>query len=209
MSTLLISVVVNRRWVFCKLDFNSEGWLAGNFTPHKASVIAADDQGKRRLVVWNGYQLHEDVGERLGLNKKMSRRDWKTLKEWRHESKPNVDSLKRRIQYGCLGDECPNEYVMPQDWDALGDLSSRKRQKIMSALPASLTSASLTLLSLAISLFASTLSTQVSFASIPSPSRKHASAASNKTSLVPRSAIPSSSTSIEFRRLKKGCRQRR
>ena len=40
-----------------KLDFNSEGWIAQNFTPHGTPAIRKDTLGTRRFVVWNRYEL--------------------------------------------------------------------------------------------------------------------------------------------------------
>ena len=63
---------IENRSEFWKLDLNSEGWLAGNFMPHGAPAVRKDKDGKRHFVIWNAYQLHGDVGERMGLTRKMS-----------------------------------------------------------------------------------------------------------------------------------------
>lgn len=63
---------IENRSEFWKLDLNSEGWLAGNFMPHGAPVVRKDKDDKRHFVIWNAYQLHGDVGERMGLTRKMS-----------------------------------------------------------------------------------------------------------------------------------------
>ena len=55
---------------FLKLDFNAEGNLVLDFTPHDAAVTFKDQNETRRFVVWNGYQLYGDVGERRGLKRK-------------------------------------------------------------------------------------------------------------------------------------------
>lgn len=61
---------IENRSEFWKLDLNSEGWLAGNFMPYGAPAVRKDKDGKRRFVIWNAYQLHGDVGERMGLTRR-------------------------------------------------------------------------------------------------------------------------------------------
>ena len=46
---------IENRGEFWKLDFNSEGWLAQNFTPHGAPALQRDALGVARFVVWNIY----------------------------------------------------------------------------------------------------------------------------------------------------------
>ena len=43
-----------------------------NFMPHGAPAVQKDKDGNRHFVVWNTYQLHGDVGERIKLTRKVS-----------------------------------------------------------------------------------------------------------------------------------------
>ena len=79
--------------------------------------------------VWNGFQLHGDVGERLNLKRKLASSDWAALRQKTHPGKPLKASDNKLIQYWCLGDVCPQDFQMPPDWDVLGALPSRKRAK--------------------------------------------------------------------------------
>lgn len=60
--------------------------------------------------------------KRKKMNWQISTLYYKALREETHGSKPTTDSSRRRIQYRCLCDECPEEYVFPKDRDVLGDL---------------------------------------------------------------------------------------
>ena len=104
-----------------KLDFNARGNLAKDFTPHGAAATGRDSDGTRKFVIWNGFQLHGDVGERLKLRRKLPTAEWKKLVK---QTYPNVQAtdIKEGKSYRCLGEVCPEEYQMPPDWDVLGVL---------------------------------------------------------------------------------------
>ena len=108
-----------------RLDFNAEGTLAQNFTPHGAACTLTDDKGVRRFVIWNRFQLHGDVGERRGLKRKRTAQEWTVLSRNAHP----VQIGKKTVHW-CLGDICPSTYLMPENWDVLGQLPSRKRFKM-------------------------------------------------------------------------------
>ena len=118
-----------RRNDFWKLDHSKDGWLAGNFTPQGAAAVVRDTYGQLRFPVWNGYQLHGDVGERLGLKKKYGKQEWIELMALStSETRLGINS-DNDTEYWCLGDMCPWEYQFPRDWDVLGDLPPRKKPK--------------------------------------------------------------------------------
>ena len=62
-----------------RLDFNKQGQLPEDFTPHGAAAVVRARDGRLRLPIWDGYQLHGDVGERLGLTRKHSQADFIAL----------------------------------------------------------------------------------------------------------------------------------
>ena len=101
---------VENRFEFWKLDFNSEEWLAQNFMPHGAPAVQKDNDGVRRFVVWNMYQLHGDLGERMGLTRKVSTIASKIMRDRTHPNEPAKDAKGKTVQYYCLGDVCPNGY---------------------------------------------------------------------------------------------------
>ena len=71
-----------------KLDFNKEGNLTRSFLPHGTAATTRGEDGIRRFIVWNGHQLHGDVGERLGKKRKMDSKDWKALMNIHHPNAP-------------------------------------------------------------------------------------------------------------------------
>ena len=112
-----------------KLNFNSEGWLAGNFVPHGAAAVTKDDQGALRFVIWDGMQLHGDVGERLALKKRLSRGEWNTKRNEVHPGVPTKDAKGGKGHFQAWGDLCPKDYRPPPDWDVLGHLPSKETVK--------------------------------------------------------------------------------
>ena len=76
--------------------------------------------GQRRFVIWQGYQLHSDIGERLGLKSKLAKNEWTGLMSIHHPNAPQKGSKGRTILYRCPGDLCPASYQMPPDWDVWG-----------------------------------------------------------------------------------------
>ena len=116
---LRLKIDLGDRW---RLDFTADGTLAMNHTPHGAAATARDGSGIRRFVVWNGFQLHGDVGERLGLTRKMARKDWLVMRNTAYPNALDKDLRGKKISYECLGEPCPETYRFPPDWDVLGDL---------------------------------------------------------------------------------------
>ena len=98
-----------------KLDFNKEDALAENFTPHGAAATILGNDNKRRFVIWQGFQLYGDVEERLGLNRKLNRKEWKVLIDIYHPNAPQKDAYGRSILYRCPGDICLPSYQMPSN----------------------------------------------------------------------------------------------
>ena len=127
---------IEDRGEFYKLDFNSEGNLALNFTPHGAAATVKDQDGTRKFAVWNQYQLHGDVGERLKLRRKMPINDWKALMAKHHPGAPSQDARRRKLWYCCPGAPCPSTYQMPQDWDVLGQVPAPGTQPPQPIQPA-------------------------------------------------------------------------
>ena len=84
----------------------------------------------RHFVVVDGYQLHRDLGERLGLKARLSKSKWREIRETYYPGKPVKDTEGKKIIYFCPGDLCPAEYQLPADWDAQGILPPRKRPKL-------------------------------------------------------------------------------
>lgn len=66
----------------------------------------------------------------MGLSKKLNASTWNLLREKTYpgSSTKNIKGIK--IQCCCLGNICPKDYVMQEDWDMLSILLPRKRQKI-------------------------------------------------------------------------------
>ena len=125
------------RSVSYRLDFNKEGSLASNFTPHGAAATVIDNTGTLRFVVWNRWQLHGDIGERLGLRRKWKSNEWQALMSTQHPGEPLKDAKGKTIQYWCAGDKCPKDYRMPEDWDVLGQLPQhvpKKRTTVVAGL---------------------------------------------------------------------------
>ena len=79
-----MQLAMNQRSEFWKLDFNSEGWLARNFTPHGAPALKRDTDGSLQFIVSNGFQMHGGVGERLGLQRKLPASTWNNVRERAH-----------------------------------------------------------------------------------------------------------------------------
>lgn len=94
--------------------------------PHGAPAVRKDKDGNRHFVVWNTYQLHGDVGERMRLTRKVSAVAWKNLRDRLHPNEPIKDAKGKILQYWCLGDIYPNDYGILGDWDVLGNLPPRK-----------------------------------------------------------------------------------
>ena len=105
-----------------KEDFNKERCLARNFTPHGAAATTIGKDGLRHFLVWQGYQLHGDIGERLGLKRKMDRKEWQALMKVHHPNAELKDIKGKGIWYCCPGQLCPPNYRMPEGWDVLGQL---------------------------------------------------------------------------------------
>ena len=55
------------RFHLWRLDFTKTNELPRDFTPHGAAAVIRSIDGSRRFSVWDGLQLHGDIGERLGL----------------------------------------------------------------------------------------------------------------------------------------------
>ena len=66
----VLKLGVAKRHDSWKLDFAKSGNLATNFLPHGAAAVVRDTNGILRFPVWGMYQLHGDLGERLGLTAK-------------------------------------------------------------------------------------------------------------------------------------------
>ena len=60
----------------------SDGWLAQNFTPHGAAAVVRDVSGQLRFPIWNGFQLHGDVGLRLKLADNAQQLNCVRLSDW-------------------------------------------------------------------------------------------------------------------------------
>lgn len=63
----LLRLDVKKRGERWRLDFNKDGLLAGDFIPHGAAAVVKDKTGTLRFPVYQKWQLHGDLGERLGL----------------------------------------------------------------------------------------------------------------------------------------------
>ncbi len=122
-----IQLKIDKRFTAWRLDFNAEGKLAQNFTPHGAPALMTHD-GKRHFAVVDGFQLHGDVGERMGLAARLSSTKWKELRQ-EHYPEAKATAGKKLI-YTCPGDECPEEFQLPTDWDAQGQLPPRKKPRL-------------------------------------------------------------------------------
>ena len=126
----VLQLQCDKRYTRWKLDFTREGWLARNFTPHGAAAVRKDSLGRLRFVIWNGYELHGDIGERLGLPKKVpvaQLRGFENIVGPEAHIAPIGD---KDSQSWCLGNVCPAEYQFPMDWDVLGQLPPRKKRKL-------------------------------------------------------------------------------
>ncbi|KAF6218240.1 hypothetical protein HO133_006201 [Letharia lupina] len=115
--------------------------LAAREAPGNISILPTSDQAlanlraeisRGRCKNYHSYYDRQigDVGERMGLTRKMSTTAWKNLRDRLHPNQPTKDAKGKTIQYWCLGDICPDEYVILGDWDVLGNLPPRKRQKL-------------------------------------------------------------------------------
>ena len=94
---------VARRYDHWKLDFSKTALLAQNFTTHGAAAVVRDTEGKLRLPVWHGFQLHGDLGERLGLT---AAQFWTLLVK--PISEAHIAGMSQKdAQTWCLGDLCP------------------------------------------------------------------------------------------------------
>ena len=123
-----------KRYDHWKLDFSKTGWLAQNFTPHGAAAVVRDKFGRLRFPVWHGWQLHGDLGARLGLSHRLTAAQFRALLEDPHsEARKTRKKNPNDGQSWCLGDRCPDGYQFPQYWDVLGELPPMKRLKTTSS----------------------------------------------------------------------------
>ena len=123
---------IAKRYDHWKLDFSKTGWLAQNFTPHGAAAVVRDKFGRLRFPVWHGWQLHGDLGARLGLTHRHTAAQFRALLEDPHSEARKTRGNPKDGQTWCLGDICPDEYQFPQYWDVLGELPPVKRLKTTS-----------------------------------------------------------------------------
>ena len=86
---------------------------------HGAAAVIRAINEHFRFLVWDGYQLHSDIGERLGLAKKRSQTEFTTLCA-APGNKVHV-AAGTSHQTLCLCDICPPDYGTPTDWDVLGN----------------------------------------------------------------------------------------
>ena len=70
--------------------------------------------------MWDPYQLHGDIGERLGLTRKRSPAEFTTLCATPGSEVHVAAGTNDRTW--CLGDVCLKDYRFPPDWDVLGQL---------------------------------------------------------------------------------------
>ena len=121
---------LKKRNEYWKLDFNKDGFLAQDFTPHGAAVVFIDSKGRRRFPVWMGYQLQGGLGERLELVRKYTPSQFRgLLANPNSEAQVSPTRYNSKAQDWCLGDKCPPDYQFPPDWDVLGVLPPRKKKK--------------------------------------------------------------------------------
>lgn len=113
-----------------ELDLNSDGWFPQDFQSSGAAATRLDDKCIRRFLVWNGFQLHGDIGERLKYKRRLESQDWKRTRDAQHPGAVLTDGSNKKIQFVCLWQECPASYRFPESWDVLGEVPSRKRQRI-------------------------------------------------------------------------------
>ena len=53
-------------------------------------------QGVRRFMVWSRFQLHGDDGERIGLQRKVSAKEWGAMISRDHGNDPARDSKEEK-----------------------------------------------------------------------------------------------------------------
>ena len=114
---ILLNDVPNRfrKW---RLDFNQANRTPKDSLPHGAASVMRDEGGMLRFTVWDRIQLHRDVGERLGLRRQYSKKDF-LIKCNLPGNYGHVYAAAGHRAW-CLGDPCPPDYMFPQDWDVLG-----------------------------------------------------------------------------------------
>ena len=96
-----------------KLDLNKESNIATNFTCHGAAATVKGKDGRRRFAVWDGYELHGDVGERLGLKNRLTSKEWTDLLSETHPGAQVKDASNRKVHHWCLDNVCPTGYIFP------------------------------------------------------------------------------------------------
>ena len=126
----VLQLQCDKRYTRWKLDFTREGWLARNFTPHGAAAVRKDSLGRLRFVIWNGYELHGVVGERLGLPRKVPLAQLRGFENIVGPEAHIAPIGDKDSQNWCLGNVCPADYQFPPDWDVLGQIPPRKKQKL-------------------------------------------------------------------------------
>lgn len=97
--------------------------------PLGMAAVMKDSRDELRFVVWNGSQMHGDVGERMNLKKRLTASNWNALKFRDHSESAAPDTKRKKTQYWAFGDLCPKDYQTPPDWDVLGHLPPRKKAK--------------------------------------------------------------------------------
>ena len=96
-----------------RMDFNKRGQIPLNFTPHGMAAVVRDKEKRLRFPIWDGYQFHGDVGERLHLKHRYTQAQFDAKcadpgAEARHP-------VNNEFRSWYLGDLCPPQYRCPPD----------------------------------------------------------------------------------------------
>ena len=129
----ILRLNIAKRFELWKLDFSKSGWLAQNYTPHGAPAVKRDKNGVLKFVVWNGFQMHGDLGARLGYDVKLPKARFRELIGDPNSEGQTMKKGMKDEQNWCLGMECPSNYQLPPDWDVQGILPPRKKRKSASS----------------------------------------------------------------------------
>ena len=111
---------IAEKFNFWRLDFSERNQLPEDNIPHGAAAVVRAADGRLRFPVWDGMQLHGDLGERLGLKRKYSWAEFLDLCD-APDAETNL-AAGDDYKTWCLGDHCPPDYTFPPDWDVLGQL---------------------------------------------------------------------------------------
>lgn len=106
------------------IDVRGDNWLLRerngtlSINPSTLSAMSGRNEGLV-IVVWNGLQLHGNLGEKMRLTPNAK---WKATLDAIHGRDRADRKNRKRVPYWTLGDECPRGDQLPPNWDVLGQL---------------------------------------------------------------------------------------